>query len=148
MTRFEIKGGREISQALKEIPIELREKSLRKAMRNAGKVWRELVEQNARRLGPGEKNKRTGNIRLGDSIILKRTANPDIEQADEFFQVSYNAKAYWGLFVELGTKKMPAQPFLAPVLDNHSEDAVLTARDSLQRDLARIARQKARKTNR
>lgn len=97
---------------------------LESAMRKGAKVWVDAAQSKVSGLGPGVKNSRTGNVRLSNSIKLRKDPDPGSNNADVRFEVGYAAKAFWGAFVELGTEKQQANPFLRPAFDE-SEDRIL-----------------------
>lgn len=52
------------------------------------------------------------------------------------YRISWNKKkAFHGHFIENGTSKMAAQPFLRPAYDARREDAIATSRDTLHESL-------------
>ena len=66
----------------------------------------------------------TGNLRASIS------ASPVESGEDGSFYVEVGPTAAYGVFVELGTSRAPAQPFLFPAAESHSE-ALTKAMESL-----------------
>lgn len=142
-----IEGLDELIQTIRRLPNELVPKGgpLRKALAKGARMWRKQAKQNASSLGPGVKNKKTGDRRLKDSIVLRVDRDPKRDGFTHRYFVGYRADAYWGAFVERGTEKQPAQPFLAPVPDQVGRAVVKAISDEMARqvDLA-VLKAKAR----
>lgn len=130
-----IEGLEETGRRLRALPPALGSKGggpLRYALFQAAKV---LVAE-ARRLAP----KKTGNLR--ENIISKRHRNPRAVGATERYDIGFRGgtrrlannvrnrrsgragkrvstagTAFYGRFLELGTAKMRAQPFLRPAIE-------------------------------
>lgn len=53
-------------------------------------------------------------------------------------RVGYKKHAFWGLFIEKGTSKMPARPFLRPALDTKGKEAVDIFADKLRVEIDKV----------
>lgn len=63
-----------------------------------------------------------GNLRDAIYQVYSRDRSTDTQAT---FQVSYNQKkAFYGRFVEFGTRKMPARPFIRPAYDSRKAVAL------------------------
>jgi len=136
----EIRGMREALELIRKLPDGIGAKGggpIRRGLMKASLAWKKQAEQNASRLGPGEKNQRTGNIRLKDSIIRKRDPDPQRDGFAERVFISYRPRAFWGQFVELGTEKQRPQPFLRPVPDQVGAAPIGTFAQSVKKDIER-----------
>lgn len=86
-------------------------------------VLRDALRAAARPVVAGAKSKvrvRTGNLRRG--ITQRVSVKPSKAEAI----IGFRRKEFYGRFVELGTSKMPAYPFLRPALDE-SQPQILEA---------------------
>lgn len=147
----EIKGLKEIGERLRALPPALGSKGggpLRYALMQAAKVVR--AEAQARVAV------RSGELR--DNIVTKRHPNPKAVGVTERYDVGMKGgtrrladnvrnrrarragqkvrtagKVFYGRFLELGTVKMQARPFLRPALEAKGGEAVRVFRDAFLR---------------
>ena len=123
-----ITGLNEAMRALRRLPEGIAEKGgggpLRKGMAAGARKFRDAAAQNLSGRGLGVKNDRTEDLRLKDSIIARRDPDADEKGFTERYVVGPRAKAFWGLFVERGTEKQPARPFLAPAFESEKNAVV------------------------
>lgn len=138
----EVKGIAEIGRRLRALPPALGSKGggpLRYALFQSAKVLRDAAIARA--------PKKTGNLR--ENIVTKRHRNPKAVGATERYDIGFkggtrkltnNARnrragragarvttagvAFYGRFLELGTSKMPARPFLRPAIEAKRGEAV------------------------
>lgn len=105
---IEITGLDKLQRKLRELPLRVQNAVLRKGLRAAANV----VRDEARRRAPV----RTGNLRrnIATSVSVRRGQGSAT--------VGPKPKAYYGMFVELGTSKMAARPFLRPALDSKKDE--------------------------
>lgn len=145
----EIKGMREAMDNLRRLPDHVAPQGggpIQKALFRAAKVWQDQAKENASRLGPGEHARGSFSIagRLKDNIIRKRDTEPEKDGHYARVYVGYNARIYWGAFVELGTEKQSPQPFLRPALDQAGDQPIDIFAKALNRDIKRIAERLAK----
>lgn len=141
----DIKGLRPALQLIRDLPDGIGAKGggpVRRGLMKAALLWKKQVEQNAAGLGPGEKNKRTGSIRLKDSIIRQRDPDARRDGFAERVFVGYRASAFWGAFVELGTEKQSAQPFIRPALDQVGDRVIDVFAKSVNTDIEELVEQR------
>jgi len=141
----DIKGLRPALQLIRDLPDGIGAKGggpVRRGLMKAALLWKKQVEQNAAGLGPGEKNKRTGTIRLKDSIIRQRDPDPQRDGFAERVFIGYRASAFWGAFVENGTEKQSAQPFLRPALDQVGEKPIGVFARSVELDIEKFVKER------
>jgi len=142
----EVKGLNKLLRTLEALPPELGSKGggpIRRGLLAAAKEWRDSAAQRAP-VGSGEgrgfQHEKHGNVKLRNSIIAVRDRAPQDEGFAERYFVSYSSKAWWGGFVEEGTVKQSAQPFLRPVADSEQNEAIRTFVDTFRRNLDRAVR--------
>jgi HK97 gp10 family phage protein len=82
-----------------------------KALREAGEVVREAIKQEAPR--------KTGTLKK--SIEVSRVKNKD---GAKYVEVGPGKEGYYGKFLEFGTVKMKAKPFMAPGYEKSKEKAM------------------------
>lgn len=119
---FTVTGLAELSKKLKEMPVKLARNGLRAAV-NAGA---EVIRKDAVSRVPVD----TG--RLKKSIYKKQIREKSNNLQQTFFVGARNGKkyrqadkdAYYWRFLEFGTSKLPARPFLRPAFDARKNDAV------------------------
>lgn len=115
----EIIGLRELDTALQNLAWPAARRALRKGMRAGANV----VRDEARAKAPV----RTGNLKR-----KIRTRERSEEGGNMRFAVEIPRDAFYGRFLEYGTSKMAAKPFLRPAAENKTEAAVTRMRDSLE----------------
>ena len=134
----EIEGLDKLLRTLRKLPDGVAPRGggpLNRAMRAGAGVWRNAARQKVAGLGPGIKNERTGSTRLKDSILLQRDPDPESNNVTHRYVVGYRAKAFWGAFVERGTEKQSAQPFLRPSFDENEQAIMAKIGQVLRRDI-------------
>ena len=127
----QIVGLKELDRALQELAWPAARRALRKGMRKGANV----VRDEARAKAP----KKTGNLKR-----KIRTRERREEGGDMRFAVEVPRSAFYGRFIEYGTSKMAAKPFLRPAAENKTEEAVTAMRDSLA-EAIRIEMARARR---
>jgi HK97 gp10 family phage protein len=93
-----------------------------KALREAGEVVREAIKQEAPR--------KTGTLKK--SIEVSRVKNKD---GTKYVEVGANKDVFYSRFVEFGTVKMKAQPFMAPGYEKSKEKAMEEIEKNLKEGL-------------
>ena len=161
--RFKTQGFKELSQTLRGLSDDVRKRVLKRAARAGGLVVEEEAKRNApvlkkadpRRIaGTLKKNIRTVSVkdksidgaavkvhvrklsRKAISAFKGKTGKSSAENPDDPF---------YARFVEYGTSKMSAQPFLRPALMTKRAEAVNAMRNEVKRGIDREARRRARK---
>lgn len=141
MISLKLEGLDKLNEQLEQLGAELAVKTIRQAARRAFKP----VLETAKQLVPVE----TGLTR--DNIVI---ATEKGGEGDTVVTVGLKVKAFKGAarlgrktasphwrwhFIELGTVKMRARPFLRPALDQNADQVVELLRDELAKGLARVA---------
>lgn len=121
-----IKGGDVLARRLRALDAKVARAALQGAL-EAGAV---IVRDDARRRVP----RRTGT--LADNIDTETTAKGTKGVA----KIGYAPVAFYGKFLELGTRYMGARPHLRPALDANQGRAVAAVADHLRRAVDAAAR--------
>ena len=146
MMTVNITGLKELQQALNQLPLEIQKRPLRSAVSAGAKV---IVDE-AKRLAPqGE----TGNlrkalyryrsrsqssrgqetflvgVRKGKKNYVDSAKNRRLNRVGKKYTVE--GEAFYWRFVEFGTSKMPARPFLLPAFESKKNQAVETIKNRL-----------------
>lgn len=117
-----VTGLAELSKKLKEMPVKLARNGLRAAV-NAGA---EVIRKDAASRVPVDTR------RLKKAIYKKQIREKSNNVQQTFFVGARNGKkyrkadkdAYYWRFLEFGTSKLPARPFLRPAFDTKKSEAV------------------------
>lgn len=139
----EVKGLKELLRTLESLPPEIGSKGggpLRRALFLAADGWRESAE----RLAPVGVDPDPRGRRLKDHIVTIRDKDPQSSGFAEQYSVTYSTRTFWGGFVEAGTSKQSAQPFLRPVADSEQDAAINTFADELRKGLDRAVKRAKR----
>lgn len=114
----EVLGLKELDRALQELAYPAARRALRKGMRRGANVVRDEARAKAR--------VKTGNLKR-----KIRTRERREQEGNLRFAVEVPRSAFYGRFLEYGTSKMAARPFLRPAAESKTEEAVTTMRDAL-----------------
>ena len=147
MTTYRVLGLEKLTAALQAFPAELVKQSLNKALMKGAVLIRDECRRRAP-VGP------TG--KLEGSIIAIRDKRPELSgfQAGATVFAKYKGagaalsspsekypkgEAYWR-FVEFGTARMGAKPFMRPAFETQKVQALAVIIDSIAADVPRIAK--------
>jgi len=100
-------------------------------------VLRAALQKSARLVARSAKQKvprRTGALQ---KAIGTRTS---VRSATAESTIGFNRKAFYGRFIELGTSKMAAKPFLRPALDENQRQIVDTFIESINEGVEKRSR--------
>ena len=118
--KLTFEGGKELAKELEELPRRLQNKTIRKALRQAGNVLLKKARTNA--------PVKSGALRRGIKLKVDMRGTPAA-----IINVKIPGKGkksgggpYYGAFQELGTSKMPAHPYLRPAFDSTNKQALDT----------------------
>lgn len=144
---IEIRGLAALDQALRDFPNKVQTRMLGRALRAGAKVWKARAKALAPvRTGTLKRNivvravRKQGavsRIGVGIKTIGRHYANTASNRRSGRVGKSYRVygDAYYGRFVELGTKKMAAKSFLRPALSRHAEDAIGAFKAALKQQI-------------
>lgn len=116
-----VEGVPELQRKFAALSGKMQRAVLRDSLRSAARV----VEKDARNRVPVD----TG--RLKKAI----TQNVSVKGVVGEALVGYKKEVFYGRFVEMGTSKMAAQPFLRPALDENNEEIRTTFLNALNRTI-------------
>ena len=146
MISVKIDGLKELQQALSQLPLEIQKNPLRSAVSAGAKV---ILDEAIRRAPQGE----TGNlrkalyryrsrsqsgrgqetflvgVRKGKKNYVDSAKNRRLNRVGKKYTVE--GEAYYWRFIEFGTSKMPARPFLRPAFESKKNQAVETIKNRL-----------------
>ena len=153
MGNVKVEGLSQIHKALSELGRKVSNKIAVKAMREGGKIVREQARQNAPVLSQRTPYRRAGTLKkaiksstkvlkngkIGTVIRVKELTAKQIET----FKVRSGKKGalnpkdpYYWRFLEFGTSKMPARPYLRPAFEQTKEKAateiIKTLKDGIE----------------
>ncbi|QGY29072.1 HK97-gp10 family putative phage morphogenesis protein [Pantoea cypripedii] len=131
-TKLDFSGLLDLSDDLMALSKAENRKVMRDATRAAATVFKdEVVKRAPVRTGKLKKNivvmtqrDRDGNIASGVHI---RGTNPRTGNSDNRLKTNDSRNAFYWRFVELGTSKQPAVPFVRPAYDARQEEAAKVA---------------------
>lgn len=125
---IKIDGLKELRRELRKLPGNVQRRVIQSATR-AGAV---IIRDEARRRAPKDRGI------LEKSIIIKksrRSSNSSI-----VFSIGPSKKAYYGYFVELGTRFQSPQPFLVPALVENEGAIIKQMANRMRRGVIREVR--------
>lgn len=153
---IKIHGLDELTKRLRSLPVELRKKPARSALGKAAKAIKDQAKVNAQALDDSETGRaiadnltqrfrskhfrRTGDLMISVGVGMDKgpipSGNPDTGPKGN--------TPHWHL-LELGTEKMPAQPFLRPAAETQANQAINVFADGLRKALDKLAKPKGGK---
>lgn len=122
-----IEGLKELDRALKELPLKIQGNILRGAVRAGAQV----IRKDAMARAPVDKGKLKRNIRIQRSRKSTNTSEKATVGVRARGKKDDPSNAYYWKFVELGTSKMAAHPFLRPAFEAMKMKAVEAIRTYL-----------------
>jgi len=114
--KIETEGFKELDKALGELPDKIASRTLQRAVSKSMKtVQADFISAAPRSEIQSQYSKQYG--RLSENIKTGRAKNKDKSAKSAFISTG---NAFWGNFVEFGTKYMPAQPWFVPKFEQLS----------------------------
>lgn len=145
LLRTEIKGAKELNATIKKLPRELQQRVYLQSLRKGANVFRDGAVQSApisreySRARSFTKGNRTMLIKLRNEIRATVTKKTDIS-----FQILIHCgRAFWGMFLEFGTFKMPARPWMRPSYERDKVEALKVTGESLGKGVEATAKRLA-----
>lgn len=137
---MDFEGGRELSAALKALGDEATVAG-RRALRSTGNELRDEIKS-AAPVGPGQ-HERYGHLR--DNI---RVREQRAQRDNTIVMAVTTGRAFWGNFLEFGTRKMAARPWMRPVFDRMHSRLIARLGDDLGTQIERAAKRIERRAKR
>ena len=106
--RYEVHGLKELNQALKKFPVNVERRMLRSIAGAGGQVVVKAAKQNV--------PVASGDLKKG---IIRRSKKGAKIPSRVVVSVGASTEVFYGMFLEFGTVKMPATPWLRPALDDN-----------------------------
>ncbi|MBF0185464.1 MAG: HK97 gp10 family phage protein [Magnetococcales bacterium] len=144
MFEVQVQGLKEASDALKQLPAKIQQNVLRSAVYAGAAVIRNEAKQQASAVT----TTRTGTLKRAIAIIRnkKRSTGPMqavkviVRRGKKLRKVgktgkNLSADAWYAHFIEFGTKKMRARPFMRPAFEAKKEESVAAIRDGLKKGI-------------
>ncbi len=140
---FEIKGLKELDQFLKTFPEKVQRNCIASACFAGAAIWREGAKgrvpvrskpEGLVRMGRGSKGRLPGYLRASIRVWKKRgrAGGPTVT-----YGVGTRGYAFYGKFLEFGTSKMAARPWLRPAVDSLAGWAAEAMRARLEQRIRR-----------
>lgn len=153
----EFKNATDLERTLRELPAKLQKRAVKAAARKGATVIKKAAQQNARRLDDPDtaakvwkevtvragKNRRNGDVtmQVGVKGGAKRYVNNNENRRKGRVGGSYEGPGavYYWRFLEFGTAKMRAQPFMRPAMSEHWQKAMDVTAQALEVAIAKQA---------
>jgi HK97 gp10 family phage protein len=129
-----VKGADEIEDRLARLPIIAAKAIVKLALARAGKIFADEMRARVRRgfhvFKSGQAKYKGQRIqgRSRDYGVLSRSIGTKIVVASDglggVVQVGPRKKAYWGIWLEFGSKRQPAYPFIRPAFETKKQAAL------------------------
>lgn len=127
----EIKGLKEIIDKLNTLPPKLENKVVRSAVRKGTNKLRDSARDKVA--------VDTGNLKKSIVTMGYRESGKIAFKVAVIRRKAKSAKSpYYAHFVEFGTSKMPAQPYMRPALDESEEEVLQTTVDYIKKGLSEL----------
>lgn len=139
MIHFEIKGAKELEDALRKLPQEIMGKVLREALEDAGFPMLMQAQQRApRSTNPGKHG------HMADSIKFRARTETDLFDTTVELALGPDRNHFYGSFGEFGTKHETPRPFMRPAFDTEAEPTIARFGRLLGNAIDRAAKKLAR----
>jgi HK97 gp10 family phage protein len=136
--RAKVEGAAELKQTLNALGVEVATKVGVAANRKAAKTFQEILRGTAP-YDPRPKRRPYGHLRENIRVSRRKAAN----QGHIVFWITVG-HAFWGLFLELGTRLMSARPWMLPAFqaarDLIGKTQIDALRDGIEKAAKRLAK--------
>jgi HK97 gp10 family phage protein len=154
MMTVDIKGLKELQNALNQLPLKIQGRPVRSAVNAAAKI----VMDDARRRVPVETGQLRKaiyrgrsrsmsskgrevyvvSVRKGKAKYANTAQNRRRNRVGKTYQT--RGEAYYWRFLEFGTAKMPARPFLRPAFESQKQNAAMVMKQKLLEAIDKAAK--------
>jgi HK97 gp10 family phage protein len=124
-------GAKELSKLLKKLPVKVEKNFMRQAVRAGARV----VVKDARKRVP----KNTGNLAKSLGVVSRRAKNITMSVKARSGKKQKN-DGFYGRFIEFGTRKMAARPFLRPALESNVSNIIKAMADKLNQAIDKFVK--------
>lgn len=116
--KLDIKGLADLERELNQLTLKARASVLRGALNKAVDPFLKAARENV----SAQFTERSGTLRksIQKSATAPRGSNGFTAEA----KVGVTGEGFYGRFLEFGTSKMPARPFMRPAVDAHAQEVV------------------------
>lgn len=155
---FDLKGFDAVIERMKRLPVEVRGKAGRSALGSAARVVTNAAKANAARLDDpltseriasnitqrvsSSYQRKTGDLKIRVGVLggaRDYSAYGEISTGRSASENPGGDTFYWR-FLEFGTEKMSARPFMRPALESSADQVVSTFADKLGKQLDKVAK--------
>lgn len=120
--KIELTGFKDLQELLEKMPLRIARRLLRNAILDAVNVWKEEIQLRAPKLSQDKQTKSKKSARrafwLSDHILAKVSVDSDLEAVA---RVGPAKSAFYAGWLEFGTQKMRAKPFIIPAFEAMKE---------------------------
>lgn len=145
MTQMRITGAKEMEKVLKQLPDHIARRVLKSAVMAGAKVIQDEAIANAP-IGTREKTDWKGR-KVGPGILKRSIKRFEIKESDHSVTIGIGIKkgsrAFYGRFLEFGTSKLAARPWLRPAFDTKAPEALAKMGKALGKGIERAAKKLA-----
>ena len=127
----EIKGLKEIIDKLNTLPPKLENKVVRSAVRKGTNKLRDSARD---KVAVDTENLKKSIVTMG----YRESGKIAFKVAVRRRKAKSAKSPYYAHFVEFGTSKMPAQPYMRPALDESEEEVLQTTVDDIKKGLSEL----------
>ena len=139
-TRSQLQGFKELDKVLKALPGRLAERELTAAVRAGANVIRKEARARAPRGGvPSEISKKFGPLHKKIRVARVKKTRHSVE-----FVVN-EGRAFYGFFLEFGTKNIAPRPWMTPAFDVAAPAAVQKIGERLTKGVLKVTKELAGK---
>lgn len=145
---FELKGFDELQRKLEQAPYEIAHNALREGLMEGAEVWREGLAARVRRGWHHWARLKRGTRHSAGTEVAARAPVFGFLHEHEAMRVSVQTdelagiarvgpakQGFWARFLEFGTRRMPAFPFMRPTFEETREQVIEAFRSAVQRAL-------------
>lgn len=138
-----VSGFAEADKVLRQLPIAVETRVLQKSVNAGARVWRDSAKASAPR-GSGKQSPSSKRYkRLFQNI--KTQVLKSVKAKGRRGARVYTKDAFWGVFLEFGTRYIAARPWFRPAIEGSKDQAAKAMRDQLGKGIEQEAVKLARK---
>ncbi len=136
--RSGITGAKELERVLRKLPGRLAERELTSAARAGANVIRKEARARAPRgSDPSAASEKYGPLHKNIRVARIKKTGFIVEMA------IHNGRAFWGSFLEFGTRHIAARPWMSPAFDTSVRPALAKVGERLGKGLEKTAKELA-----